>query len=378
MTEVNTFSRLSALLESQDTPFYFYDIQALNSSIRELKNAFPIEGFQLLFATMANDNPTFLRAVSGREVGACINSIKHLDLVLECGFRKDRIQFTSTGVKQNDLLRLHSEMIPINFDSLRQLGQYIDLGRNLSAGLRINTCSLFPGIGHADRLGIEANQVDEGIRLAQRRSCRINGLHVYVGTNYKTHLEMMPAIEALFSLAERIPDLDYLNVGGGIGISYFNEVDTFDINAYGAAICRLMDRLRRKKGRNIQLIFEPGRRLAASSGAFVTRVTDIKELNNLRYIVIDGSIALFPRPLYHPESPHPASFPFVDNKSSRQESIIVGKTTFSRDILLKTSAPSCLDVGDVIVFEKAGAYCDSMRSRFLGQNEPESILVDDL
>lgn len=377
MESIITPNQLERLLQKHRTPLYYYSKKVLIDTINELKHAFPIKNFQLLFATMANDNYNFLSTIRENKVGACINSIKHLELVLNCGFEREQIQFTSTGIKPEDLKKLQEEKITVNFDSLSQLQSYLALANGSKAGLRVNTKSICKEVDLEDRLGLEVSDVARAIKLAKECDSKITGLHIYVGTNYKSHVQMMPAIHSFLALAERVPDLEYVNIGGGIGVNYLNEEDRFDIRSYGLEICKLVETLSRKKRQTIQLVFEPGRRLAAESGVFVTRITDLKQLNGQRYIVIDGSIAIFPRPFHHPDSPHKALFPFVTKNQSLIDSIIVGKTTFSKDIFLRTQAPMELQIGDVVIFEKAGAYCDSMRSRFLGQNEPLNILADE-
>ncbi len=187
---------------------------------------------------------------------------------------------------------------------------------------------------------------------------------------------MLPALEAFFLLAEKIPAIEYVNIGGGVGINYASEIEEFDLPAYGQKICEMVLMLRKKTRRSIRLIFEPGRRLAAPSGAFVTTITDIKYLNGIRYIVVDASVAIFPRPLHHPDSFHEVISPFKTSGSAYGDSVVVGKTTFSKDIMTRQKLPVNLEIGDTLLFDQAGAYCDSMRSKFLGQHEPSSIFIN--
>ena len=367
---------LSALLKEHKTPFYFYSRKTLEQTISEIKNAFPISDFQLLFATMANDNHEFIRTIAQNNVGACINSIKHFQIVKDCGIGSDKIQFTSTGLTNEDMLILHENNITVNFDSLSQLEKWFHFDQGKCAGVRVNTGSLTDKVPVVDRLGMSKQQVYEALEIAKRNKGTINGLHIYVGTNYKNHTEMLPALTEFFSLADQIASLEYVNIGGGIGVDYLSEGNEFNIKEYGLSIKKLIDSLRAKLGQNIKLIFEPGRRLAAPSGWFVTRVTDIKELNNIHYVVVDASISVFPRPFHHPDSPHKAITPFKNGELGFQESVIVGKTTFSRDILSTTLLSKQLAIGDIILFDQAGAYCDSMRSKFLGQIEPANIFIE--
>lgn len=374
MDTVLTTPLLRDLLTSTRTPFYVYNKGVLEHTISEIRDAFQTQDFQLLFATMANDNEEFLRTVQQLGVGACVNSITHLKRVLDCGFLHSDIHFTSTGIPLEEMRLLAQHRITVNVDSIRQLEQWLSLNQGGWAGNRINTSSVLNnGAVASDRLGISKNDLPQAIAAATAAGGVINGLHIYVGTDYKDHRKMLEPITQLFQLAAGMPTLEYINIGGGIGVQYLDESLTFDLKAFGAKIISLRAALEDRLSKDVRLIFEPGRRIAASSGIFVTKVTDIKDLEDTRYIVVDASIAVFPRPLLHPQSFHKVTSPF---KTGTGKSVtIVGKTTFSKDILAKTTLPEDIDVGDVLTFEQAGAYCDSMRSRFLGQYEPQSLFV---
>jgi diaminopimelate decarboxylase len=88
-------------------------------------------------------------------------------------------------------------------------------------------------------------------------------------------------------------------------------------------------------------------------------------------------VAVFPRPLHHPDSPHKVRLLLGadGNLGDQDDAVVVGRTTFSRDILAVCRLPRNAEVGDILVFEDAGAYCWSMASRFLGQPEPATVCL---
>ncbi|HWR33597.1 MAG TPA: hypothetical protein VN451_08730, partial [Chitinophagaceae bacterium] len=139
MSQSVSYRTLTELLQVYKTPFYFYSKGAIKRTIDELRSAFPIENFQLLFATMANDNPEFLRVIAANDVGACVNSIKHLNLTIDNGIKLGRIQFTSTGISGEDMIELLRKGVAVNFDSLQQLERWFQLQQGGYAGVRINT-----------------------------------------------------------------------------------------------------------------------------------------------------------------------------------------------------------------------------------------------
>src|SRR5262249_36939508 len=112
------------------------------------------------------------------------------------------------------------------------------------------------------------------------------------------------------------------------------------------------------------------------SGLFLTRITDVKTLRDTRFVVVDASVSVFPRPFHHPGSYHKAEVlgQPVEAGGPTVPSTVVGRTTFSRDILGVYELPARLEVGSILAFHDAGAYCESMMSRFLGQREPASFV----
>jgi diaminopimelate decarboxylase len=368
------------------TPLFFYSLGTLRSHIARLRKALAGYPVRLLFATMANDHMEILRTIASENVGGCVNSIPHLQRALECGFEAGNIQFTSCGLPMDDMNYLQALGIPANLDSPLQIERWCRLRPNRVVGARINAAALTDSRAPADRIGMDIASFQEARQIAQRLGGRVNGVHVYAGTNFQTARDILPTIRSLFDLVGCYPDLDYMNIGGGIGVDYTHAGEPFDYEGYGAEICALVQELNLKRSRPLTLFFEPGRSMVASSGLFISRVTDIKDLQGKRFVVIDASVSLFPRPFHHPGSQHRAHVVNGVHGDGEPEnppdefsipSIVVGRTTFSRDIFGTYDLPASLKIGAFLAFEDAGAYCESMMSRFLGQRDPVFYVAED-
>lgn len=369
------FDVLADAARTHGTPLYVYDLGRLRKRIKELRSAFAGMPHQLYFATMANDQPKFLRALAQQGIGACVNSIPHLMLALEAGFSPEKIQFTSTGIAIDDMRILNRMGIAANLDSIQQLETWFKIGA-VAGGLRINAGSLISSSA-SDRIGVAASETWAAIGLAKRLGGRIDGLHIYVGTNFQTHQHMVPTLSAFFDLAAKCDGLRYLNIGGGIGVNYLHSGDDFDVASFGKDIASLVQKMNAARKEPLEIIIEPGRGIAATSGVFVTMITDVKHLSGIRYITVDGSVAVFPRPFHHPDPPH--RIRFIEKKdqcSPLGAAVIVGRTTFSRDVIGASELPEKLQPGDFLVIDDAGAYSQSMKSNFLGQPCPESVYLE--
>jgi diaminopimelate decarboxylase len=369
---------LAALALQHGTPLYVYELGRLRAKVADLRSALTGAQARLFFATMANDRVPVLRLLADLGVGACVNSIPHLELARGCGFPADQIQFTSTGMTREDMTALQRLEIQSNLDSLAQLETWFGLGAP-GAGIRINAASLGGGL-NGDRIGIEAVALADAEAIAARHSRALTGLHIYLGTNFLHPEEMFPTLKRFFDLAASVRTLSYVNIGGGIGVDYKHDGPGFDVYAFGRGIAEYAKRLRGRLQKRVDLIVEPGRGLAAQCATFVTSVTDIKTLAGNRFAAVDASIAVFPRPFHHPNTPHRIrKLAIAKNGSHRTsrdvETMIVGRTTFSRDVLGSSWLPEDLSVGDLLALDDAGAYSQSMASRFLGQPEPQVAFV---
>src|SRR3954453_22211049 len=241
---VSIDEKLQVIATDLRTPAYVYDLDALRARVHQLRASVAEFPSRLFFATMANDNPTVLRELALLGVGACVNSLRHLELARECGFPVNAIQFTSTALAADVLLRLHELGVAINLDSPGQIAMWEKVGGR-TAGLRVNAASL--GTGRPfDRIGIDAGDVPDACRTAASRGVDINGLHVYVGTNLQTPEDLLPTLDAFFRLAEGVGGLTYLNIGGGIGVDYSHSGREFDVTAYGESLRGLLHRLMKR------------------------------------------------------------------------------------------------------------------------------------
>jgi len=354
------------------TPLFYYCLKNLREQIARLRDSLSSYPVRLLFATMANDRAEILRTISAEGVGACVNSVPHLQRALDHGFALDSIQFTSCGLPVSDMSFLQALSIPANLDSPSQIEAWCRLKPGALVGARINAASLQGSTAPPDRIGMDIPDFERAREIALRLGGRVNGMHVYAGTNFQSAHQILPILKGAFDLAGRHPDLDYINIGGGIGINYSHSGEEFEYQQFGEQVCSLARRISEDRESPLAVLFEPGRCMVGSSATFITRVTDVKRLGDSRFVIVDGSVSIFPRPFHQPGSYHRVRVLEQPEDGTRRAvpSTIAGRTTFSRDILGSYDLPDDLPVGAFLSFDDAGAYCEAMISRFLGQRAP--------
>ena len=366
--------------EAEFSPYYVYDSDAIRGKCRDFMGIdYPNKSIH--FATMANINADFLRIIKEQKVRVFVNSVLHLKAVMDTGFQGKDIIFTSSGLTKNTMKIIHNSQAQINLDSPTQLKQWQELFPKATAGIRCNIGdSVAPYSNHAgafmgkkSRLGFTLYEIDE-----IKDKSKINGLHMYVGTDIKDIDYFINCYNALINIAVKFPNLEYLNFGGGFGVTEKGD-DEFDLNEYNSRVTALMQKTSAEYGRDLHLILEPGRIIGGAAGYFVCGVTDIKKREGQFLIGVNASTAQFPRPLMYPDSAiHPVSVIRNGQELSSGKvynSTIYGSSTYSRDIFSKDILLPKVEVGDIVILGNAGSYSASSYCEFLGFNKPEEYFI---
>ncbi len=361
-------------------PYYLYDSETIINHCRLFRNiAYPNKAIH--FASMANVNPHFLQLVRKENVNIFVNSIAHLDAALEAGFRGQDIIFTSSALSEKKMKYAEGYNVQLNVDSPNQLKQWLSLFPDKPIGIRCNIgdhvkpYSTRAGyfIGSESRLGFTREEITQ---IADKT--KIKGLHLYVGTDIFDIDYFINCYRELVDISNDFQDLEYLNFGGGFGVSEDGK-HTFDIGLYDQKVTELMKQVSAQKGKSIKLILEPGRIIGGDAGYFVCCVTDVKTRKGNQLIGLNASTVQFPRPLLYADTAnHPVAI--IRNGVLLQEenshiTTIFGCSTYSRDIFSNKKLLPEIQMGDIVVFGNAGSYSASSHMQFLGFPKPEEFFI---
>lgn len=361
-------------------PYYVYDSELIKNHCRMFQNI-SYANKSIHFASMANVNADFLQIVKEEKVNIFVNSILHLKAALEAGFKEKEIIFTSSALNEKTMKYAESYDVHINLDSPNQLEQWLKLFPDKAVGIRCNIgdkvkpYSNHAGsfIGKESRLGFTIDEIEQ---IADKS--KIKGLHLYVGTDVFDIDYFISCYNELIDIAKKFKELEYLNFGGGFGVSE-NSKKQFDIAKYNERVTKLMTEFSEIRGKNIKLILEPGRIIGGEAGYFVCNVTDLKTRADKRLVGLNASTVQFSRPLLYPETAnHPITIIrdgvqfFSDEKFT---TTLFGCSTYSRDIFSNKKELPELKIGDTIVFGNAGSYCASSHMNFLGFPKPEEFFI---
>ncbi|MBN2662894.1 MAG: hypothetical protein JXR68_04520 [Bacteroidales bacterium] len=374
----NLLSKINLLAKGEFDPFYIYESQKIRQNCRVFHDI-PYKNKAIHFATMANINNEFLKIVNEEKINVFVNSLIHMEAVQKAGFTDEQIIFTSSALSEKTMRKIHSAGAQLNLDSPRQFDIWQKLYSDQKVGIRCNIgdkvepYSTRAGffIGKQSRLGFT---VDELKNMDNKHI--IKGLHLYAGTDIFDLEYFLACYNELIELSFLFPNIEYLNFGGGFGVSEDGETN-FDVYTYGLKVSELMQKASEMHKKNLKLILEPGRIIGGIAGHFVAYITDIKKRDNQILAGLNASTTQFSRPLLYPDTAnHPALIirnEEILNSDKKYLTTIFGSSTYSRDIFCANRNLPELKIGDVVVFGNGGSYSASSYTEFLGFMKPQEI-----
>jgi diaminopimelate decarboxylase len=354
---------------------YVYDLAALRARAAEVRAALPPSA-TLLYAVKANGHPGVVRALAEVCDGVEVASGGELRLAREAGAR--RIVFGGPAKTDTELTAALAAGAMINAESVHELHRIAALGDRPEVVLRVNRLGAGLTGSHAmtgtpTPFGIDERQLTEALAVP---GVRVTGFHLHaVSNNLDGAAHAAFVAEALHWSAVTAGrtgvDLRVVNVGGGFGVDYLSDA------AMDLAPLRSV-----RVPAGVDLIFEPGRYLAADAGAYAAEVLDLKTTHGRTFAVLRGGTHHFRLPAAwgysHPftvvpvdDWPHPYPRPEVTDTDVDA----VGELCTPRDVLTRGRHVQRLRAGDILVFHRTGAYGWDISHHDFLRHDPPLFLV---
>ena len=372
------------IAEAVGTPVYIYSHKTLADHYRKLREAFASLRPLICFSVKANGNLAILRLLVRLGAGLDIVSGGELYKALRVGCPPSRIVFASVGKSPQEIhAALRAGIFCFNVESAAELDAIDVIARRLRTvarvALRINP-DVAAQTHHYIRTGIAQSKfgIDPATALELLRrhntfaGVRMIGLHLHIGSQISEAQPFVRAIRragALLRQGRRFgAPLEWLNLGGGLGIIYKDERPQTP-HAFAAAVVPLLAAMKTR------LILEPGRFIVGNAGILVTEVLYIKQARSRRLAVVDAGMNDLIRPAlygaYHEVIPtHPRA---AANGTRRYD--VVGPICESADVLARDRCLGRLAPGQLLAVLGAGAYGSTMASNYNGRLRPAEVLV---
>ena len=365
------------------TPFYLYSYKTLIDHYRKLERAFRNIKPLICYSMKANSNLSICRALVKAGAGLDIVSGGELFKALKVGTNPQKIVYASVGKTEKEIeFAVTSKIFLFNVESEPEL-RLIDrvsarLNRRTKVSLRLNpavkadTHRYITTGTTINKFGLDFSTA-RNILLTQREypNLAISGLHLHIGsqiTEAKPYIQAIrKVINFIKELNRRGIEIEYLNIGGGLGIVYKKEHPQ-TAPEFARAILPLLKPLRQK------IILEPGRFIAGNSGILVTKVLYVKDGPVKKFVIVDAGMNDLIRPSLY-EAYHEILPVVRSTRTSGQVVDIVGPICESGDFLAKDRRMPLLKPGDILAVLGAGAYGFSMSSNYNSRPRLAEVMV---
>jgi len=364
------------------TPLYVYSYHTLVDHFLKLRNAFRSINPLICYSVKANSNLAILRALVNIGAGLDIVSGGELYRALKAGCPPQKIVYASVGKTDKEIeAAIKNRILFFNIESAAEL-QNINriakkLNRKVQAAIRINpdvepkTHKYITTGKITNKFGIDFKNASQ-ILLLRRAfpNVLISGLHIHIGSQITESAPYVAALIKTIAFIEGLRKkgirLEYLNIGGGLGIVY-NQENPQTADKFAAKILPLL----KKSG--LKIIMEPGRFIIGNSGILVVRVQYIKNTPKKKFIIIDGGMNDLIRPALY-EAFHQI-VTLRKSKGAHELADVVGPICESGDFFAKGRKLPKVKEGEYLAVMSAGAYGFSMSSNYNSRRRAEEVMV---
>jgi diaminopimelate decarboxylase len=358
------------LVERFGSPLYVYNGDLIEEAFGRFRQAFSYQPTDLHYAIVCNKNPFIVRLLHALGAGVHANTPGDAFAALRAGVPAGRILYSGTNLSTTDLEWLDAHDIQMNLDSLDQLSDAIARTHRKTVGLRL----LIDDERSGNRIGVALGELPRALQLTRAAGVRLTGLHMYAGTNTLRVSRFLDCFDRLLEGAAALPDLEYVDVGGGFGVRYEKGQEPLPLEDLGSEITVRMDRLSAERGRAVRLYLEPGRLLVAEAGCLLMTVVSVKVRDGRRFIGVDTTVGnVVVESVYHPR--HAIEAIATAGPVLPVSTDVCGNTTHSRDFVARSCRLPEMRPGDLLALRDVGAYGYAMSSHFLNRPRPAELFV---
>ena len=368
------------------TPFYYYDLKVLNSTLKTLKKESDNSGYKIHYAVKANANPRILGIIAAAGFGADCVSWNEIDAAIRAGFDPSKIVFAGVGKSDYEIENaLRADIFCFNCESIPEIEVIDQLAARLKKQARI-ALRIIPlveahthkyittGIEES-KFGIHTWELENVLKVLRKmKHTELIGMHFHIGSQ----ITKMSVFKSLCTHINELQEwfvnhgvhLRVVNVGGGLGIDYENPEKAPLFQEYFDLLNEFIDL---KPGQELHL--EPGRSVVGQCGSLISKVLYVKNGSNTMFAIIDAGMTDLIRPALY-QAHHKIENLTSNGKLLRYD--VVGPICESSDVFARYIELPETSRGDLLAIRSAGAYGEVMASRYNLRDLPVGVFSDEL
>jgi len=367
------------LVRKHGSPLYIYDTSVMVGQYQRIMKAFSGVKVKINYACKALTNINVLKLFRGLGSGLDAVSVQEVELGLKAGFAPGDILYTPNCVSIEEIEEAVDLGVRINIDNIAILEEFGNKhGENVPVCVRINPHVLAGGhhkisTGHIEsKFGISIYQLPHVHRIVETNNMKVEGIHMHTGSDILDVDVFLRATEIMFETASQFKELDYIDLGSGFKVPYRADDIATDVEDLGEHLTARFNQFCQDYGKELTLIFEPGKFLVSEAGSFVARVNVIKQTTSTVFAGLDTGMNHFIRPMFY-DAYHEiinVSKPGGKTRIYTVVGYICETDTFGWNRKISEAAE-----GDLLLFRNAGAYCYAMSSNYNSRFRPAEVMV---
>ena len=373
---------LNKLAIKYSTPLYCYSYNKLRSNIINFFTYFKKFSSLVCFAIKSNTNLNLIREIKNFGLGADVVSKGELMLALKAGINKKKIVFSGVGKTESELkFAIEKKILLINSESESEIkiiekiakkkNVVVNIGIRLNPNTDANTLKQISTGKKENKFGVDEKTFLKLVSvLRTSKNVKLKCLSVHIGsqiTDHKPYEKMLKAVDKIINKAKF--NFEYIDLGGGMGISYEKNQKKLDYKKYKSAIEKFL------RKNNSKLIFEPGRSIIGNTAILISRVIYLKETSKKIFVILDAGMNDMMRPALY-GAKHQILPAFKNKKKSKKSYEFVGPICETTDKFLSVSNFNKLKERDLIFISDVGAYGSSLSSNYNIRPKPSEILIN--
>ena len=373
---------LDKLAIKYSTPLYCYSYNKLKSNIINFFTYFKKFSPLVCFAIKSNTNLNLIREIKNFGLGADVVSKGELMLALKAGINKKKIVFSGVGKTESELkFAIEKRILLINSESESEIkiiekiakkkNVVVNIGIRLNPNTDANTLKQISTGKKENKFGVDEKTFLKLVSvLRTSKNIKLKCLSVHIGsqiTDHKPYEKMLKAVDKIINKAKF--NFEYIDLGGGMGISYEKNQKKLDYKKYKSAIEKFL------RKNNSKLIFEPGRSIIGNTAILISRVIYLKETSKKIFVILDAGMNDMMRPALY-GAKHQILPAFKNKKKSKKSYEFVGPICETTDKFLSVSNFNKLKERDLIFISDVGAYGSSLSSNYNIRPKPSEILIN--
>jgi diaminopimelate decarboxylase len=374
---------IAQIAEKVGTPSYVYSRATLERHWQAFDDAFSDLPHCVCYAVKANSNIAVLNVLARLGSGFDIVSAGELARVIAAGGAPNKVVFSGVGKTKDEIaFALEQGIRCFNVESIAELHRIQEVASSLDKqapiSIRVNPdvdAQTHPYIS----TGLKENKFGIAIELARSvyleakalSHIEISGIDCHIGSQLTSVTPFVDALKRVLLLIDELEaegiEIKHLDIGGGLGITYNDEVPPTPAE-YAHALKPLLT------GRTLEILMEPGRAIAGNAGVLVTKVEFLKQTEARNFAIVDAAMNDLIRPALY-QSWQKIQEVILDEKKAKQEYDIVGPVCETGDFLGKGRSLA-IEQGDLLAICSSGAYGFTMSSNYNSRPRAAEIMVD--